>query len=86
MGGPKAAQNPQQQQQQQQPQSFNFPGLTSGAFYTAADKPLPTGRVLMPQDLTPALQGRQAELYWPDDGKWYLCAIQALDMSTRQAT
>ena len=33
-------------------------------------QPLPTGRLLTAEDVTPALQGRQAELFWPDDGKW----------------
>jgi len=33
-------------------------------------QPLPTGRLLTVEDVTPALQGRQAELFWPDDGKW----------------
>lgn len=71
---------PQQQQQQQQQQQF--PGTPS---YVASDRPQPTGRILTPQDVTPALQGRQAELFWPDDGKWYLVQIHALDLTTRQA-
>jgi len=53
--------------------------------YVSADKPLPTGKLLTPADISPALNGRQAELYWPDDGKWYLVFIQSLDMITRQA-
>ena len=44
-----------------------------------------SGRMLVESDVTPALKGRQAELYWPDDGKWYLVAIQALDLRTSKA-
>lgn len=34
------------------------------------EQPLPTGRLLTAEDVTPALVGRQAELFWPDDAKW----------------
>ena len=53
--------------------------------YVAADSPLPAGRPMVPTDVTLALKGRQAELYWPDDKKWYLVAIQSLDLRTRRA-
>ena len=50
-----------------------------------AEHPAPTGRLLVESDVTPALKGRQAELFWPDDGKWYLVAIQSLDLRTSKA-
>ncbi len=53
--------------------------------YVASDTPLPTGKVLTLDDVTPALKGRQAELFWPDDGKWYLVYIQELDLELRKA-
>ena len=70
----------QPMQPQQQPvQHFNFQGPV------ASDTPAPHGRLLVDSDVTPALRGRQAELYWPDDGKWYLVAIQSLDLRTSRA-
>lgn len=45
----------------------------------------PSGRILAPHELTTALCGRKAELYWPDDGKWYLVEIQSIDMDTKMA-
>lgn len=73
--GPRGAAHPiaQVQTDGQQPQ------------YVASDTPLPTGKVLTLDDVRPALIGRQAELYWPDDGKWYLVYIQELDLTTRKA-
>ena len=61
-----------------QPQ-FYFQGPVSST------TPAASGRLLVESDVTPALRGRQAELYWPDDGKWYLVAIQALDLRTTKA-
>ncbi|KAL6784714.1 hypothetical protein ACKKBF_B02920 [Auxenochlorella protothecoides x Auxenochlorella symbiontica] len=51
----------------------------------AADRPLPTGRKLTYDDVSQALVGRQAELYWPDDGKWYLVEIHSVDPDTMEA-
>lgn len=50
-----------------------------------AIRPAPTGRIIGPHELTSALCGRKAELYWPDDGKWYLVEIQAIDFDTNMA-
>jgi hypothetical protein len=61
------------------PDSFVRPG------YQAADQPLPTGRLLTVEDVTPALQGRQAELFWPDDGKWYLIQFMSIHLDSRKA-
>lgn len=54
--------------------------------YVAADKPLPTGKPLTHADVGPALVGRQAEMFWPDDAKWYLVQFQHVDPVTREAT
>ncbi|KAK2079964.1 hypothetical protein QBZ16_002359 [Prototheca wickerhamii] len=51
----------------------------------AADRPLPTGRKLTYEDVSPALVGRQAELFWPDDGKWYLVEVHQVDSETLEA-
>jgi hypothetical protein len=60
-------------------QQFFFQGPVSST------TPAASGRLLVESDVTPALRGRQAELYWPDDGKWYLVAIQSLDLRTSKA-
>ena len=51
----------------------------------AADRPLPPGRKLTYEDVSPALVGRQAELFWPDDGKWYLVEVHQVDSETLEA-
>lgn len=81
MGARSPAYNATSQPMQTQPtaQQFIFQGPV------ASDTPAPTGRLLVDSDVTPALRGRQAELYWPDDGKWYLVAIQSLDLRTSRA-
>ena len=56
----------------------------TGGFITAPPahlKPSSTqlqakGRFLETADVGPHLRGRWAELYWPDDGHWYLIEIQ----------
>lgn len=45
----------------------------------------PTGVPIAEGDLTPELRGRMGELFWPDDGTWYLMQIQTYDPETRQA-
>jgi len=37
-------------------------------------------------DVTRALVGKHAEMYWPDDDHWYLIEIQGVDERTRRAT
>ncbi|KAK9816543.1 hypothetical protein WJX72_001746 [[Myrmecia] bisecta] len=59
--------------------------VTTGGEAKAADAPLPTGRLLTYTDITPALRGRQAELYWPDDKKWYLIEINQINPRSRIA-
>ncbi|KAL4858177.1 3-dehydroquinate synthase [Chlorella vulgaris] len=63
----------------EEPNPFVRPG------YQAADQPLPTGRLLTAADVSPALSGRQAELFWPDDGKWYLIQFNAIYQDTNKA-
>jgi hypothetical protein len=43
--------------------------------------------LLLPQvaDIRPDLQGRQAEMYWPDDNMWYLIEIHAVNASNKTA-
>jgi hypothetical protein len=35
--------------------------------------------------VSPALAGRQAELFWPDDGKWYLIQFNLIHEDTHKA-
>ena len=57
----------------------------------AAPQPTPApptqapGRLLTYADISEALAGRKAELYWPDDNLWYLIQIQGVDVTTRRA-
>lgn len=44
------------------------------------------GRLLTYHDITPDLQGRRAELYWPDDNLWYLISIEHVDLLTQKAS
>ena len=45
----------------------------------------PSGKIIAPDDFSTALCGKRAELFWPDDQKWYLVEIQAIDMETKMA-
>lgn len=44
-----------------------------------------SGHFLTMAEITPDLQGKQAELLWPDDGQWYLVMIRNVDMYNRTA-
>ena len=44
------------------------------------------GRLLTYQDIALDLQGRRAELYWPDDNLWYLISIEIVDLLTQRAS
>lgn len=44
------------------------------------------GRLLTYQDIALHLQGRRAELYWPDDNLWYLISIEIVDLLTQRAS
>lgn len=43
------------------------------------------GRLLQLDDITPNLKGRQAQLFWPEDGLWYPVEIQAINTRSKQA-
>lgn len=43
------------------------------------------GHFLTMAEISPDLQGKQAELLWPDDGQWYLVMIRTVDMYHRTA-
>jgi hypothetical protein len=45
----------------------------------------PPGRLLSPADISPALRGAAAALYWPDDDRWYPVSIQAVAPRARTA-
>ncbi|PNW80524.1 hypothetical protein CHLRE_07g320950v5 [Chlamydomonas reinhardtii] len=45
----------------------------------------PSGRLLKADDVSPALKGRAAELFWPDNQLWYLVEIISVNAKTKQA-
>ncbi|GBF89017.1 hypothetical protein Rsub_01516 [Raphidocelis subcapitata] len=47
--------------------------------------PDPRGRRLQYEDITPRLQGKFTELYWPDDALWYLVYIDRIDVRGKTA-
>lgn len=46
---------------------------------------LPAGRLLTHADINPALRGRKAELFWPDDHMWYKVEIHSINTRNRTA-
>lgn len=54
-------------------------------FVGPAERPAPAGQVLLAEEVTPAIIGRQGELYWPDDRKWYLVQVLSMDWDARKA-
>ena len=69
-------------------QDINGPAMYAEQYRRVEEPPIrsrPSGRILQPNELTPAICGRKAELYWPDDGKWYLVEIQSIDMDSKMA-
>lgn len=50
-----------------------------------SDAPLASGRLATQSDISLNLKGRQAELYWPDDKKWYLIQVQSVNPKARTA-
>lgn len=57
---------------------------TAGLLDSAQQPQLP-GRLLQVQDIRPELQGRQAEMYWPDDNMWYLIEIHTVNVVNKTA-
>lgn len=51
----------------------------------ASESPLRSGRLLVHEDITPDLKGRDAELFWPDDMLWYLVQIQSVNSRNKSA-
>ncbi len=60
-----------------------IPGLAG--LQTSAAQPQAPGTLLREADVNPALIGRRAELYWPDDNLWYIIEIQSVDLMTKRA-
>lgn len=60
----------------QQPPLVGFLTPPPPGLLPAAPKPQALGKYLYVHDITHALKGRHAELFWPDDGMWYLIEIQ----------
>lgn len=57
---------------------------TAGLLDSAQQPQLP-GRLLQAADIRPELQGRQAEMYWPDDNMWYLIEIHSVNVVNKTA-
>lgn len=45
----------------------------------------PARRLIRHEDVSPALKGRQAELFWPDDKMWYLVEIHSVNVRGKTA-
>lgn len=58
---------------------------TAGLLDSSTQPQLP-GRLLQVGDIKPDLQGRQAEMYWPDDNMWYLIEIHRVNVIDKSAT
>ncbi|WIA16715.1 hypothetical protein OEZ85_013370 [Tetradesmus obliquus] len=52
----------------------------------SAQQPQLPGRLLQVSDIKPDLQGRQAEMFWPDDNMWYLIEIHRVNVIDKTAT
>jgi hypothetical protein len=52
----------------------------------AAPQPQLPGRLLRLEDITGALVGKLAEMFWPDDNMWYLIEIQRVNPIDKTAT
>uniref|UniRef100_A0A7S0RHN9 Alfin N-terminal domain-containing protein n=1 Tax=Chlamydomonas leiostraca TaxID=1034604 RepID=A0A7S0RHN9_9CHLO len=59
------------------PKKQKFDRPTESAF--------PSGKLIKEADVGPQLRGRQAEMFWPDDQKWYLVEITHVNPKTKQA-
>ena len=52
---------------------------------TSAPAPQAVGRLLTTADISHALKGRRAELFWPDDNLWYLIEVTDVDVGGKRA-
>jgi hypothetical protein len=67
------------------PLTFMAHERTVGLLDSAQQPQLP-GRLLQLADIRSDLQGRQAEMYWPDDNMWYLIEIHRVNVAEKTAT
>eukprot|EP00879_Flechtneria_rotunda_P022400 GHRR01023638.1.p1 GENE.GHRR01023638.1~~GHRR01023638.1.p1 ORF type:complete len:118 (+),score=37.85 GHRR01023638.1:38-355(+) len=67
------------------PLTFMNHERTAGLLDSSQQPQLP-GRLLQVLDIKPDLQGRQAEMYWPDDNMWYLIEIHRVNVIDKSAT
>jgi hypothetical protein len=52
----------------------------------SAPSPQRPGRLLTVADIRPELKWRLAEMFWPDDGMWYVIEIHRVDLQDKTAT
>ncbi|KAK9849007.1 hypothetical protein WJX84_005023 [Apatococcus fuscideae] len=64
---------------------INFTRQIPDGMKQSADNPQAVGRLLTHEDIGPALKGRQAELFWPDDNLWYLIEISDVNLEMHKA-
>ncbi|KAL3143025.1 hypothetical protein ABBQ38_003304 [Trebouxia sp. C0009 RCD-2024] len=69
-----------------EPHDMPMPHWAPPGMSHAGSAPQAGGRLLTYHDITPDLQGRRAELYWPDDNLWYLISIEHVDLLTQKAS
>jgi hypothetical protein len=62
-----------------------FKEMPASAIQGGSKHPDPRGRRLQFEDITPRLQGKYTELYWPDDALWYLVYIDRIDVRAKTA-
>lgn len=69
-----------------EPHDMAMPHWAPHGMSHAGSAPQAGGRLLTYHDITLDLQGRRAELYWPDDNLWYLILIEHVDLLTQKAS
>eukprot|EP00210_Caulerpa_lentillifera_P000470 g453.t1 len=68
-----------------QPPSRQPAHLQQSTILEAHTSPKPHGKLLTTGDISEAIVGREAELFWPDDQKWYMVRIQHIDVENKTA-
>jgi len=66
-----------------EPSSMRQDGLPATA--GGAPNPSPEGHRLTAEMVSPDMQGRMGELFWPDDAMWYLVRVEKVDLKSRTA-
>ncbi|DBA99964.1 TPA: hypothetical protein ACH3X1_013838 [Trebouxia sp. C0004] len=69
-----------------EPHDMPMPHWAPPGMSHAGSAPQAGGRLLTYHDIIHELQGRRAELYWPDDNLWYLISIEHVDLLTQKAS